>query len=77
MRYCSCGYPIAVSIFWGLGLCARLSDGKGGKDSPLLDSCPRCGNHLDVRALLTAPPPISYMSDWTDSGQDAEEEDVG
>lgn len=81
MRYCRCGYPIAVSLYVGFAIGAHLRDGKGGTDSPPLVACPRCGEHLDVRALLPSPPPILFQDhhwmSWTAQAGEADEERAG
>ncbi len=81
MHYCRCGYPIAVSPFVDFALGVHLRDGKGGKHTPPLVACPRCGEHLDVRDLLASPPPILIQNhlwtSWTARAGETDEERAG
>ena len=67
-RYCRCGYPLLVAATWTGhdyhlvphdSASAQCRPGRAARDSPLITSCPQCGQALVVRELGEHPPQSS------------------
>ena len=66
--YCRCGYPLLVTAVWkGTDYVLVLHDsasvqGRAGRNSPPITTCPQCGLELVVRELDQHPPQSSGPS---------------